>query len=80
MRATPPIWSIAGLDPGILARAGTKWRRKYRRGSINLFLIALMCAVSGGFTFWIVFESILIAIPFSVPFYIFTHLLVTHIS
>ena len=66
MRATPPIWSIAGLDPGILARAGMKWRRKYRRGSINLFLIALMCAVSGGFTFWIIFESILIAIPFSV--------------
>lgn len=62
---THPIWSIAGLDPGIIALISQKWRRKYRRGSVNMILIALLCAVSGGFTFWIIFESLLIAIPFS---------------
>lgn len=59
------LWTIAGIDPNIIARVDPKWRRKYRRSGIGMVLIGLMCALSGAVLFWTIFGNLFLAVPFS---------------
>lgn len=47
-----------------MADCPPKWQGKYRRAGIGLALVGLLCALSGGYAFWIIFQNLLLALPF----------------
>ena len=59
------MWRVAGVDSNIISSATKKWQGKYRRSAIGMLVIALMCMVSGAYTFWIIFGNVFMMIPFS---------------
>lgn len=59
-------WRLAVVDPHIAGDCPKKWRRKYRRGAFGMSLVWLLSMVSGGYTFWIIFGNLFMAIPFSI--------------
>lgn len=60
------IFKLAGVDASIIAETDAKWRRKYRRSGLGMLIIGLMSAVSGGYMFWVIFGSVVMAIPFCI--------------
>lgn len=60
------LCALSGIDARIMADCPPKWQGKYRRAGIGLSIVGLLCALSGGYAFWIIFQSLLMALPFAV--------------
>lgn len=60
------LCALSGIDPRIMAECPPRWRGKYRRGGIGLALVGLLCALSGAYAFWIIFQSVWMALPFGI--------------
>jgi hypothetical protein len=57
--------ALSGIDHRIIADCPPQWKGKYRRGGIGLLIVGMMCMLSGGYAFWIIFENLWFALPFA---------------
>ena len=59
------LYELSGVDNNILAQCPPKWRGKYLRGGYGMLWIGVLCMLSGGYTFWVIFGNVVFAVGFS---------------